>query len=170
MQDFSVRAACRSAGCPCADKVNPRLEPGAHHVIDVVFGITRISRRVGLVDYDTDRFFLRQMTLLTLVFIEHEIRCNKRETQTPFRIITWSGWMSLQRQQKPARPGSSTRIWKSEWFISTGEAGLRRLFVTEACRVTVPAAFLRWVRDGGRPRRADGCRSLRSTRAAGFYG
>ena len=79
--------ARRSAECPCADMVYPRLEPGAHHVIDVVVGITRMSRRVGLVDYDTDRFFLGQMTLLTLVFIEHEFRRDKRETLTPVRII-----------------------------------------------------------------------------------
>lgn len=56
-------------------------------MIDVVVGITRMSRRVGLMDHDADRFFLRQMPLLRLVFIEHDFRRDKQEPLIPVRVI-----------------------------------------------------------------------------------
>jgi hypothetical protein len=72
---------------PSADKVHRRLEPGAHHVIDVVVGITGMSRCVGFVDHDAGRFSLRQMTLFRLAFIEHRFRRDERETLTSARVI-----------------------------------------------------------------------------------
>jgi hypothetical protein len=70
-----------------------------------------MSRWVGLVDYDTDRFFLRQMILLRLVLIEHDFGRDKQEPQ--FGSPSRSGWMAMTarvpmpvlRQRKPAGPG-----------------------------------------------------------------